>query len=128
VRRALHILLACALPVLPAAAATPVAVPSGQVLYLQEILWQEDTLRLRFVAPGIAREGGTLGFEDVQQDFQALCETMGLQLLRETGRTVDQLVVSMADRPLAFGETAPDTRQFFEAFRIENGACVLEVF
>ena len=39
-----------------------------------------------------------------------------------------QVIISLSDRPVPFGEVEPDVTQFFEAYRIENGACIWEMF
>ena len=106
-------------------------VPSGQVLYLQETLYetrsdQSRTLRLRYVMPAIAE--AALGYGELEDDFPVLCEAAALSALEQSGETVQQVIISLADRETPFGEPAPETIQFFEAFRIENGACIWEGF
>jgi hypothetical protein len=114
------------------AAAGAVAVPSGQPVTLDEVIWEDGdgaaVLRLRFLAPEIAAEGGTVGFEAAEGDMHHLCETVGLPLVAAEGRAVAQIVVSLADRPVPFGEADPAVTQFFDAFRPEAGSCVWEGF
>jgi Family of unknown function (DUF6497) len=109
-----------------------IAVPSGQEVRLQEVVWNQPgpdglTLRFRFVAPGIAPDGG-VDFEVASADMLALCQTYALPRMVEFGPQVQQIVISLAAQPLAFGETAPDIAQFFEAYRVEDGACIWEIY
>jgi hypothetical protein len=109
-----------------------IAVPSGQVVTLQEVVWnapgaQGLTLRFRFVAPGIA-PGGGVDFEAAMADMQALCDTFALPRTAEFGPLVQQVIISLADRAVVFGATEPDVTQFFEAYRIEDVACIWEIY
>ena len=109
---------------------TPV-VPSGQALYLQESLYEtradaSRVLRLRYVMPAIAQV--PLGYDRLQADFPYLCTEVALPTLAETGETVAQVIISLADRETPFGEPAPEATQFFEAFGVENGTCIWEGF
>ena len=109
-----------------------VSVPSGQPVTLQEVIWNEPgpaglTVRFRFLAPEIGT-GGSIGFEAASADIQALCESYALPRIAEQGPTPAQVVISMADVPLPFGEAAPEATQFFEAFTIRDGICIWEPF
>ncbi|MGC9420648.1 MAG: DUF6497 family protein [Rhodovulum sp.] len=129
--RAIAYLLAfCAAP---AAAQAPLDVPSGQrVTYLDTITGEPGpaglTARFRFIAPQIAREAGTMPFEIAAGDMEYLCETFALPRLSEIGPQVAQVVITLMDRPVAFGEADPQATQFFEAYRPENGHCIWEGF
>lgn len=110
----------------------PVAVPSGQDVRLQETIWNvpgPDGLvtRFRFVAPAIARDGGTVDFAAASADIQHLCQTYVLDRVAGMVPPPGHVIVSLADRELPFGEASPDATQYFELFRIENGTCILEV-
>lgn len=110
-----------------------IAVPSGQAVTLQETIWNVPgpegiVTRFRFVAPAIAREGGTVDFETASADILHLCQNFVLERLAGMVPPPGQVIVSLADRALPFGETHPEATQYFEAFRIENGACILEMF
>jgi len=118
-----------------ASAAKLLAVPSGQVLVPYEALWEdrlhngetaETWLILRFLAPDIARKGGRITFDDAEADLGFLCETVGIPLARSTGGGVDQIVVTLLDRPLPRGERNPDVTQFGNAYRIVDNACQWE--
>ena len=112
--------------------ATLITVPSGQAVQLQDAIWNVDgplglTLRFRFVAPAIA-PGGGVDVETAQADMQALCDRFALPRVSGIGPQPSQLIISMADRALPFGEAAPEATQYFEAFRLENGQCVWELY
>ncbi len=109
-----------------------IPVPSGQPVTLQDVVWnapgsQGLTLRFRFVAPEI-RAGGAVGFDTAVADMQALCVAYALARVTDFGPVPQQVVISMSEKALPFGESSPDTVQFFEAFRIEDGACIWEVY
>jgi hypothetical protein len=46
----------------------------------------------------------------------------------DEGPIPSQIIISLEDRPVPFGEADPEAVQYFEAFRVENGACIWEVF
>lgn len=107
-----------------------VAVPSGQTVTLQDVIWNVPgpegmTTRFRFVAPGIA---DAVDFDTAEADIVALCEGFALPRLSEFGPRPEQVVISLSARPIAFGDSAPDVVQFFESYRIEDGKCVWEMF
>jgi hypothetical protein len=109
-----------------------IAVPSGQAVKLQEVVWNAPgpdglTLRFRFVAPAIA-PGGVVDFEAASADMQALCDTYAIPRLSDFGPQVQQIVISLADRAVVFGATEPDVTQFFEAYRVEDGTCIWEIY
>jgi hypothetical protein len=105
--------------------------PSGASVTLYEVVLEEEAERARFLflAPGIAPEAGAgLTFEAVMGDFPWLCERVILPALAENDWRASQVVIALSDRQIAFGERDTDAVQFFEAFAVEDGACVLEVF
>ncbi len=111
----------------------PIPVPSGQRVVLQDVVQDAPgayglTYRFRFLAPAIAREGGTVDVDQAMADMQHLCEAYALPRLSSTGPAPAQVVISLSDIAVPFGETAPEATQYFEAYRIENGACIWEVF
>lgn len=110
-----------------------VAVPSGQeVRFLDAILGEPGpeglTARFRFVAPAIARDGGTVNAEAAQEDMAALCSDFALQRIANTGPQPAQIIIALADRELPFGEPAPEATQYFEAYSLADGMCVWEPF
>ncbi|MFD1809399.1 DUF6497 family protein [Gemmobacter lanyuensis] len=100
---------------------------------LQDVIWNAAgpnglTLRFRFLAPQIAREAGDVDFETASADMLALCQSFALPRLAELGPQPQQIIISLADRVVPFGETSPDATQYFEAYSIENGTCIWEMF
>lgn len=126
----------------PAQAGAPVAVPSGQSVWLLE--WLEEpgaagdaatdgagapVWRLRFLAPAIGTPQAP-DFDAIADDMAALCTAFAVPRLRAGGDggppAPVRVIVSLSDRPVPFGETAPEATQYFEVFSLENGACVWE--
>ena len=121
------------MPLAALAEDVPIPVPSGQtVTYFETIQNAQGpeglTYRFRFIAPAIARDGGTVDAETALEDMAALCESFALPALPVSGPVPAQIIISLADRPVPFGEPAPEATQFFEAFRPEDGACIWEGF
>lgn len=115
----------------PRAAVGSMTVPSGQTIRAHQILWEdhedinERWVVLRFIAPRIDRTTGDLGFDDIEPDLSALCETVGLPVVAATGGA-DVVLVNLMSRAVARGKTAPDVTQFGNAFKVTDGACVWE--
>jgi hypothetical protein len=112
---------------------TLIEVPSGQPVVLQDVIWNAPgpeglTLRFRFLAPQIARDAGLVDYETAAADILHLCQTYALPRLTEFGPQPAQIIISMSDTPVPFGESAPEATQFFEAFTHQDGACIWEVF
>ncbi|MGB8623392.1 MAG: DUF6497 family protein [Paracoccaceae bacterium] len=115
------------------AAEEAIDVPSGQPVFFLDVIRGEAgpaglTARFRFVAPQIAKQGGSVGFEEAEADMAFLCESYALPRISDTGPEVSQIVISLSDRPIAFGEADPEVTQFFDAYRPEDGACIWEGF
>lgn len=109
-----------------------VPVPSGQEVTLQDVIWNVPgpdgmAARFRFIAPAIG-PGGAMDFEAVSADMQNLCDTFALPRVSDNTPVPQQIIISLSDRPLAFGQSAPEAVQFFESYRIEDGSCVWEMF
>ena len=109
-----------------------IAVPSGQAVSLQDVIWNVPgpegmTLRFRFLAPGIA-PGGGVDFDTASADMQFLCDSFALPRIAAQGPHPEQVIISLSDVAVAFGEAAPEATQYFEAFRIEDGACIWEIY
>lgn len=113
-------------------AAEPVAVPSGQPVTLNEVLLDETPgalwVRFRFVAPGIARDGGAVTPEAAAPDMDHLCAEVALPYLDAQQIEAARIVISLSDRLVEFGAPDPDATQFFELYRPENGLCIWEAF
>lgn len=110
-----------------------IPVPSGQEVRFLDVIHGEPgpeglTTRFRFVAPAIAREGGTVNAEAAQEDMAALCSDYALQRIANTGPQPAQIIIVLADREVAFGEPAPEATQYFEAYSLADGMCIWEPF
>ncbi|MEI4470036.1 DUF6497 family protein [Frigidibacter sp. MR17.24] len=124
-----------ALLLLPAPAlAAPIVTPSGLAVEWVETLQDAHgpeglTARFRFLAPGIAGgEAAGLDLDAVSADMQWLCDSFALPRIATTGPQPRQIVISLADREMPFGETDPEATQFFEAYQPGEGACEWEMF
>lgn len=106
------------------------ALPSGQSVEMFEVLvdkvGEEAWLRFRFLAPDIASDQNGLSFEAAQMDFEHLCAEVALPYLGEFDLAADVIVLTLLDRPVAFGEIDPEATQLIEAFRLRDGQCVWE--
>jgi hypothetical protein len=113
--------------------AAAIVLPSGQTVTLVETIWNTSgpeglVTRFRFLAPEINPETGSVDFTAAADDIAWLCQNFALERVVQTGPLPSQVIVSLADRDLPFGETVPEATQYFEAFRIEDGTCIWEVF
>lgn len=111
-------------------AAEEIVTPSGMaVTWLETVHGAPGpeglTARFRFLAPAIA---GEVDFDTAAADMQWLCESFALPRLSALGPQPAQVVISLSDRDLPFGQTDPEAVQFFEAYRPEGEACIWEIF
>ncbi len=116
-----------------AAQAEAVDVPSGQPVEFLERLIEPDnydgmTWRFRFVAPQIARDGGTVSLETAIADMDALCAGFALTRFNSTGALPSQVIISLADARTVHGVAAPGVTQFFEAYAVEDNTCIWKGF
>lgn len=112
------------------AAADELVTPSGMaVTWLETVHGAPGpaglTARFRFLAPAIA---GEVDFETAAEDMLWLCETFALPRLSSTGPQPSQVVISLADRDVPFGQTDPEAVQYFEAYRPAGEVCEWEMF
>jgi hypothetical protein len=117
---------------LPACAEDTVPVPSGQTVLFQDAILNEagpegQTARFRFVAPDIAPDG-PIGFDTAAADMQHLCDTYALPRVTGNVPLPQQIIISLSAEAVPFGEAAPGVTQFFEAYSLQDGACIWEVF
>ncbi len=106
---------------------TVITLPSGKTAEWLDVVSdtagvEGATARFRFIDRSL-RTG-----EDRSEDMQSLCDTFALE--RATGMVPAprQIVITLADRPVPFGEADPEAVQLFEAYRLENAACIWEMF
>lgn len=107
-----------------------IALPSGMaVSYLDTIHGAPGpeglTIRFRFLAADLASRPAD---DATLADMTWLCETYALPRLASTGPVPEQVIITLADRPVEFGTVDPEATQYFEAFRPEGGTCQWEAF
>lgn len=109
-----------------------VSVPSGQAVSLSQVLVEEtgkdSIVRFRFVAPAIAREGGSVGYDVAAADIDHLCRDLVIPYMADYALAANHVVISMSDRDVPFGEANPQATQFFEAYRLEDADCIWEAY
>lgn len=108
---------------------TLIPVPSGQPVTLQDVIWNVPgpeglTLRFRFLAPQIARDGGRVDYALATEDMAHLCQTYVLPRIAEFGPEPAQIIISLSDMAVPFGQAAPEATQFFDAFTLQDGVCI----
>lgn len=121
----------CALcaPVL-AQSDTPLPVPSGQPVHLDDVLLDNNPgelwVRFRFIAPKIGTTVGRITYDVASKDMEHLCQILAVPYVAEHELQPARVVISLSDRPVEFGDVAPDATQFFEAYRLEQSRCIWE--
>ncbi len=110
-----------------------ITVPSGQVVTLLDVILDTAgpaglTMRFRFLAPGVAKAGGTVSAEVAGADMDALCQEYALPRVSTIGPQPAQIVISMSDMDVPFGESHPEATQLFNSYSITDGLCVWEMF
>ena len=109
-----------------AATAERLVLPSGLGAYLQEVIGEDGPLlRFRFVAPELARAAP---LAQVSTDLEYLCNSYAAPRAPETGAKGVRIIVSLGDVASESGVFDPAVTQVFEAYRLENGACIWEAF
>ncbi|NVO54512.1 hypothetical protein HW561_01750 [Rhodobacteraceae bacterium B1Z28] len=105
-------------------------VPSGQPVELSDVLLDNNPgelwLRFRFIAPKIGASIGRIGYDVASTDMEHLCQTLVVAYVAQHQLEPARVVVSLSDRPIEFGDAAPDATQFFEAYRLEQSRCIWE--
>lgn len=127
--RALAFLLILPLPAL----AADIDMPSGQKVSLIDAISNIPgdnglAIRYRFLAPQIARDGGTIDADTAATDMDWLCTNYALPRLPKTGPMPSEIIISMSDRDVPFGEDHPEATQFFNSYAIKDGSCEWEMF
>ena len=103
--------------------------PSGLEIALADVMFDEAVpiARFRFVSPAIGGDTG-LTFADVSDDLGWLCDNVVVPALSQAGWDGAQVVLSVSDRPTEFGLYDPNVVQFFQPFRLADGACSWDEF
>lgn len=113
-----------------AAAETSLPVPSGQPVHLSDVLLDNNPgelwVRFRFIAPKIGATVGRIGYDVASNDMEHLCQTLAVAYVAQHDLDPTLVVISLSDRPIQFGDAAPDATQFFEAYRLEQSRCIWE--
>lgn len=125
--------LAASIALGPAAAAQEEALrlPSGLEARLFEVVTDRPSgggliYRFRYVAPEFV--AGEERLDAISDDLAWLCEAHALPRVSNIGPQPGQVVVSLADREAEFGVYDPAVSEVFEAYRIEGGRCIWEMF
>jgi hypothetical protein len=108
-------------------------VPSGQTVTLADIIQNapldpEGVVRFRFIAPAIARANPRVSHRQATADMAHLCTTYALPKLAELDLSASQIVISLSDQPVIFGEFTPGATQFFEAYTPNGTTCEWDPF
>ncbi len=112
---------------------TTIRVPSGQPVHLQEVITghsqHDGTLFFRFVAPELG--AGEVDYARLEPDLLALCRDVALPYVSGASggsgaQEVRRVVISLSQRPVAFGAPAPEVSQVFEAYGVADGSCEWE--
>jgi hypothetical protein len=114
-----------------AAQAAALRLPSGLEARLFEVLSDRPAgggliYRFRYVAAGFA--AGAERFDTIQGDLAWLCEAHAVPQIANIGPQPRQVIVSLADRESEFGIYDEAVTQVFEAYRVEGGRCIWEMF
>lgn len=101
-------------------------VPSGLAVELYDVVVEPEAglARFRFVAPELR----ALEFEAVEGDLPWLCDHVALPEIVDAGWNVAEVIISVGDREVPFGESHPEAVQYFGAFSFADGTCVEEYF
>jgi len=114
---------------LPAQEGLSLIPPSGIEVRFHERIRDEaaegNVVRFRFVAPDFT---GSEAFEVLMKDLEFLCSAFALPRLAHEDPMPDRVIISLADKPSQFGVFDPDTAQVFEAYSVEDGSCIWEMF
>ena len=108
-----------------------VTAPSGFDVTLEDVIYEEDPysgdtlIVVRLVAPAIASPvlSGAL-----QSDMEWACETWGLPASDALSTPADQIIVEMMEAVVPRGESAPETRRFFETYSPDGDLCIWRLF
>ncbi|WP_295534999.1 DUF6497 family protein [uncultured Thioclava sp.] len=104
-----------------------IAVPSGQKVWWVDVIHTAQgplglTYRFRFLAPQI---GGLspLSPEIALADIEALCNSWVAPRIARPAPEPSEVVVSLSDRIVPFGEVDHTAIQYFDTFLVDKGKC-----
>ena len=128
--RALALMLLALGSTTPVRADALLPVPSGQPVHLSDVLLDNNPgelwVRFRFIAPRIGATVGRIGYDVASKDMEHLCQTLAVAYVAQHQLSPALVVISLSDRPIEFGDAAPDATQFFEAYRLDQSRCIWE--
>lgn len=115
------------------AQAQEIALPSGSSVTFHDVIWGEPgpaglTVRFRFLDPDLSAKIDAQDFDGMEADTAFLCESYALERITDMGPQPQQIVISIADREVPFGEPAPEAAQIFEAYSYDGETCTWEGF
>ena len=104
-------------------------VPSNQPIKVLEYLSDMDAigtvLRARYLAPTLT---GSDDIDAVLDDMAVLCESDAISIRETMDPAPTRIIVSLSSEPVDFGASVSDVTQYFEAYRVEDGRCIWELF
>ena len=108
------------------ATAQEIDVPSGAPMTLHEVMLENDPMlaRFRFVSAAIDPAGAGRGFADLVDDLQYLCDQVVIPSLAANDWAGEDVVISVSSQIAEFGVFDEGITQFFQPYRIADGACV----
>jgi Family of unknown function (DUF6497) len=80
--------------------------------------------RFRYLVPDLAADDLSASADDMQ----VLCDSHALPLTGGMVPAPQQVIITLMASEVPFGQPAPDVVQFFETYRVEDGACVVEPY
>lgn len=106
-----------------------IAVPSGREVTLIDVITNAPGVagaaaRFRFLVPGLDEDD----LEASIDDMQVLCDNHAIPLTVGMVPEPQQIIIALLALEVPFGQPAPEVVQFFETYRVEDGACVVEPF
>lgn len=118
---------------LPLGAQVAVTLPSGQQVTLIEVLSNIPgseglATRFRFLSPDVTRGTGSIDVDTAGADMDWLCTTYALPRLPTNGPQPAEIIISMSDMDVPFGEDHPEATQFFASYSIADGTCQMGMF